>query len=116
MISVCCGRYPWGAEWDSNRANTTESGLVRTTAVGLYPQGASPVAAFDMSGNVEEWCLNERDKPHRIKETGEARRAVRGGSWINFHDHALYAYRFNYNPRNRSIISVFVCCVRPPSS
>lgn len=68
-----------------------------------YPQGASPVAAFDMSGNVEEWCLNERDKPHRIKETGEARRAVRGGSWINFHDHALYAYRFNYNPRNRSI-------------
>ena len=40
-------KYPWGGKWDSDRANTDESGLSRATAVGLYPQGASLVGAFD---------------------------------------------------------------------
>ena len=31
--------YPWGPDWDSDRANTNESGLSRTTAVGMYPAG-----------------------------------------------------------------------------
>ncbi|UCF90766.1 MAG: SUMF1/EgtB/PvdO family nonheme iron enzyme [Desulfobacterales bacterium] len=31
--------YPWGAEWDSGRTNTYESGLNRSTAVGMYPHG-----------------------------------------------------------------------------
>jgi formylglycine-generating enzyme required for sulfatase activity len=53
--------YPWGVDWDPAYANTWESHLGRTTAVGVYPQGASPVGALDMSGNVEEWCLNECD-------------------------------------------------------
>jgi hypothetical protein len=38
--------YPWGPEWISNFANTYESGLSRSTAVGLYPQGASPTGAL----------------------------------------------------------------------
>jgi formylglycine-generating enzyme required for sulfatase activity len=44
--------YPWRLDWNSTYANTYESGLGRTTAVGLYPQGASPIGALDMSGNV----------------------------------------------------------------
>ena len=34
-----------------------------------------------MSGNVEEWCLNEYENPERVRLSGEARRVVRGGSW-----------------------------------
>ena len=47
--------YPWGKAFDSLRCNSYESGLGRTTAVGLYPYGKSPVGVLDMSGNVWEW-------------------------------------------------------------
>jgi formylglycine-generating enzyme required for sulfatase activity len=46
--------YPWGKEWDAARANTHESGLGQTTAVGMYPQGAHgwvPSIWPAMSGN-----------------------------------------------------------------
>jgi formylglycine-generating enzyme required for sulfatase activity len=75
--------YPWGAHWDPAYANAWESHLGRTAAVGMYPQGASPVGALDMSGNVWVWCLNEYDRPQRTGLSGTARRVVRGGSWYD---------------------------------
>ena len=77
-------KYPWSEKWDLDRANTDESGLNRTTAVGLYPQGASLVKAFDMSGNVLEWCLNEYENSLMVDATGYSRRALRGGSRYDF--------------------------------
>jgi formylglycine-generating enzyme required for sulfatase activity len=81
-------KYPWGAEWEwaqvSSRANTHSSGLNETTAVGMYPQGASPVGALDLAGNVWELCLNEHEPPFRVEPGGEAAQTVRGGSWF-FH-------------------------------
>jgi len=88
--------YPWGPDWDSSRANTVESGLSRTIAVGMYLEGASPVGALDMSGNVLEWCLNEYDKPKNINLSSSARRVVRGGSWYYGSDYARAAYRYYY--------------------
>jgi formylglycine-generating enzyme required for sulfatase activity len=90
--------YPWGTDWDSAYANTSESGLSRTTAVGLYPQGASPVGALDMGGNVEEWCLNKYEKPQDINPSGEACRVVRGGSWPVNLDLAHASFRLPYGP------------------
>jgi formylglycine-generating enzyme required for sulfatase activity len=99
--------YPWGADWDSAKANTSESGLSRTTAVGVYPQGAvTGLAVLDMSGNVWEWCLNSykepdstdcRDDLARIMEgkgsyDGPSSRVVRGGSWFNGSDRARAAF------------------------
>jgi formylglycine-generating enzyme required for sulfatase activity len=95
--------YPWGAHWDPAYANTWESGLSRTTAVGLYPQGTSPVGALDMSGNVWEWCLNEHDHQQRIDLSGMARRVVRGGSWGNDQDDARASYRDSGAPDDRFV-------------
>ena len=43
--------YPWGNEWQPNNANV---GTQAITEVGQYKEGASPVGALDMIGNVWE--------------------------------------------------------------
>ncbi len=48
--------YPWGGEWDGKKCKTYWFGLDGPTAVGSYPEGASPYGAMDMAGNVEQWC------------------------------------------------------------
>ena len=79
--------YPWGHEWEAERCNSGESKLNRTSAVGIYPSGATPQGVLDMAGNVWEWCLNEYDnagKPESIRiHEGDSsrRRVVRGGSF-----------------------------------
>ena len=74
--------YPWGSDWEAARCNSDESGLKRTTAVGMYPNGSTRQGVFDMAGNVWEWCLNKYDGPNdiRINQAG-GRRVLRGGSW-----------------------------------
>ncbi len=75
--------YPWGDGFHKENANTWEgdseraSGNDGTTAVCTYPQGVSPVGAWDMSGNIWEWTRTWYDEDKRY-------RVVRGGSWIGY--------------------------------
>lgn len=78
-------QYPWQGDWDPSRCNSWEGRLNRTTAVGMYPQGATQQGLMDMTGNVTEWCLNTYKNPDQpeavsINNTG-GRRVIRGGSW-----------------------------------
>ena len=77
--------YPWGPEWDAARCNSFESGLRCTTAVGVYPNGATRQGVMDMAGNVWEWCRNKYDNPDGPSPTdidkSAGLRVIRGGSW-----------------------------------
>ncbi len=99
--------YPWGHVWDASRCNTVESGLNRTTAVGLYPTGASTQDVLDLSGMVWEWCLNKFD------ETRESR-VLRGGSWGGNQDLARAAHRDGGLPDDRDYdVGFRVVCASP---
>ncbi len=102
--------YPWGNEFDADRANVKESGLGTTTAVGSFPRGASPYGVMDLSGNVWEWTrtLWGTEDPARARyaypyDPGDGReyvgaldnslRVLRGGSCVNYRRYARCATR-----------------------
>jgi len=78
--------YPWGHEWDPDKANTRESGYRGTTVVGSFPQGASPYGVMDMAGNVAEWTSDwYKAYPGSAFSSpyfGEKYRVIRGGGWF----------------------------------
>jgi formylglycine-generating enzyme required for sulfatase activity len=127
--------FPWGSNWDKDKCNTSESGLGKTSTVGIYPTGASPYGCLDMAGNVWEWTsslwgkdLMEPDfkYPYRpddgrenLKAGDEVLRVLRGGSWDLDQGLARCAYRIRINPtyRNDSIgFRVVVSPVSHPSA
>lgn len=83
--------YPWGDQWDHQRANTIDGGPGMTTPVGFYnDQGdASPYGCHDMAGNVWEWTSTIWEGP----QVWEAWRVVRGGAFHNPPRHARTASR-----------------------
>jgi energy-coupling factor transporter ATP-binding protein EcfA2 len=99
--------YPWGDDWTPERCNTWESGLNRSTAVGLYPEGAttwSSACVLDMAGNVMEWCSNKYDYPQDTTAGGADSRVARGGSWGDERDGARASFRDGYDPTNRGAL------------
>lgn len=94
--------YPWG-EWQEGYANTSEAGLSRTMAVGMYPHGRAECGALDVAGNLFEWCLNDYSKPEIINgySNGEIK-VLRGGSFVDNQPDAAASYRDHSNlPGNR---------------
>jgi formylglycine-generating enzyme required for sulfatase activity len=85
--------YPWGNVFDVNRCNMRETGIGTTSAVGIF--GDSNYAfkeVYDLSGNVEEWCLTSWTEigayPYisgdgRNLLTEATPRVLRGGSFLS---------------------------------
>ena len=74
--------YPYGSKFDAAKGNTRETGIEQTSAVGIFPSGASPYGVLDMSGNVWEWCLNKYKAPDDVAvDASGSSRVLRGGSW-----------------------------------
>lgn len=114
--------YPWGSVWQPDYANHKEA-MYRLLAVGLYPQGASPVGALDMAGNIYEWCQNEYD-PIGSVAISAAKRVTRGGAWFKFfgevRDQLKVYHRTGEKPDgtnqrgDRIGVGLRLACDRPP--
>jgi len=81
-------KYPYPGEFDATKGNTVETGIGQSSAVGIFPDGASPFGVLDMSGNVWEWCLDVVDA------TRWDGRVLRGGSFYNDPRYAAASYRY----------------------
>lgn len=84
--------YPWGDRFDPNLCNSLETGIGRTSAVGMFPGGKSLYGLFDMSGNVWEWCM---DLYQASRSSGA--RVLRGGAFDS-DDAALRSADRGYDP------------------
>jgi formylglycine-generating enzyme required for sulfatase activity len=97
-------RYPWGQRFDPARANTVEGRVLRTTPVGVYPQGVNSVGLWDGAGNVWEWTAPLFEPyPYQAEDGREdpsesGRRVLRGGSWVTLRRDARCAYRNDAHP------------------
>ena len=108
-------QYPWGSdEYQSGYANINETrenagphNLQTTSAVGMYPQGASPDGLLDLSGNVWEWCINEHETPDNFQENGSEARVLRGGAWNDNRNFAAAVCRDWDDPNSRNLIFGF---------
>lgn len=103
--------FPWGNSFSPELANTLEGGLLTTTPVGIYPDGAAPCGALDVAGNVEEWvdaCYAAYPGGVVVKDdlwTEDPTYAIaRGGSHTRFGDLARCRRRHGYFPRDLYVI------------
>jgi len=122
--------YPWIGDADPNRANYDQTGIGTTSAVGCFPQGASPYGVEDMSGNVWEWTrslwgkdwdkasfkypYNPNDaKREDISAGREMLRVLRGGSFSVGDLSVRCAYRHRGNPASHGRLSGFRVVLAP---
>jgi len=116
-------RYPWGEIIDEKYANYWLSGDPYDnglTSVGYYDgsthdgfktqNNASPYGAYDMAGNVWEFCSDWHDWDYYSSSPADnplgpstgTHRVVRGGSWIDCENYLRTVERFlNYLPTGK---------------
>jgi len=118
-------RYPWGDEADPKRVNYDETGIGTSSAVGMFPNGASPYGCLDMAGNVWEWTWSlYRGYPYRADDGREDpaspdSRVLRGGAFFNSEDSVRCAVRNYYIPPLRLTnlgFRIVVSPISPPSA
>ncbi len=111
--------YPYPGKFDPAKGNTSETQIGQTSAVGIFPDGASPYSALDMSGNVLEWTLTEYSTEDSTNVRSDALPVVRGGSWNHNQSGARAAFRYDFDPDPRlssigfRLVGVEVVGVRP---
>jgi formylglycine-generating enzyme required for sulfatase activity len=121
--------YPWGDDFDANKANASATGIEATSTPGCFSGGASPYGLFDLSGNVWEWTRSLWGKdwqkpdyeypydPSDGRENLEAGdsllRVLRGGSFTNTPRTLRCAGRNHSYPNLRYGHCGFRVCVSP---
>jgi len=113
--------YPWGDEADPARANYGDTGINDTSAVGCFPNGASPYGCLDMAGNIWEWMSSlHRDYPYDSSDGREdpeagSDRVLRGGAFDSDQWGVRCAYRDRLDPFYGDVDGGFRVVVAPGS-
>ncbi len=114
-------RWPWGNTFVKENLNSSEGGIGRTSAVGIFPAGSRWVNEdkkgeeaeyiHDCAGNVWEWCSGPGigDTPYPFEprlyeedlKLAPKYRALRGGSWLLNDLNTRAAYRDYLDPGRR---------------
>jgi len=114
--------YPWANNAVLNNANTLETGIGRTSVVGLFP--LNDYGLCDTIGNVEEWTRSIADvypypPPGILRERREVidhqagiTRIVRGGAWNTPLSEARCARRTSAHPESTAGNLGFRLCLR----
>jgi formylglycine-generating enzyme required for sulfatase activity len=106
--------FPWGDEADPERANYEDTGIGATSAVGCFPNGASPYEVLDLSGNVWEWTYslwgkdlgtpdfkypyNSKDGREDLTAGANVYRVLRGGAFRDSQGCVRCACRYWFYP------------------
>ena len=79
--------YPWGNDFDEDKANFQGTGLDNPSPVGCFPGGASGYGALDLAGNTQYLrdsvlerllsLLEEQGKEQAARDLAEAEKARR---------------------------------------
>jgi formylglycine-generating enzyme required for sulfatase activity len=114
--------YPWGEAAPSEQRLRWSGGCGQwacarsTSAVGSYPQGATPDGVQDLGGNVWEWVSDwygaypSSPQSNPRGPTSGSRRVVRGGSWYEYDQSAVRtAYRDSRAPSHSNSDVGFRC-------
>jgi formylglycine-generating enzyme required for sulfatase activity len=93
-------KYPWGNDWDKEKANSIEGRVMKPSPVGAYAAAGAvgPFEAEDQAGNVYDWTSSlylpyPYDPDKSEQEDSVAESVVRGGSWDNTHRNVRCANR-----------------------
>lgn len=112
--------YPWGFEFDTQRAMTSIVEQAGTVPVTSYPSGISPYGVFNMAGNVSEWVydwyqpdyytqqLNAPD-PNPKGPIAGTEKVHRGGSWDTIPLFLRSVHRMSQPPGNPTAAIGFRC-------
>jgi len=108
--------YPWGSYWDEgrrcrnyNNRDWNKGTREETCGIWSYPQGCSPWGAYQMAGNVWEWCVDWYDgntyQRYRQGDLAPPRigfsRVLRGESFSGgqYHEDILGNFRCDHRHR-----------------
>jgi len=114
------GIYPWGnSNPDDTIANYSDSFIQETTPVAKYEKGQSYYGAFDMAGNLYQWCKDwytpgaERKADNPTGPDQGTERVLKGGSYSESMDSLRSAYRISADPAASKAIYGFRCVKKP---
>lgn len=95
--------FPWGDNFDRNKANTSRKGPGKPSHVGQYATGKSPYGTYDQCGNVWEWTADTYEdyegNDYEDEFYGaEEPRVARGGSFLDMPYETLTTCRYKRSP------------------